>query len=65
MYELQMKYPDARGLTEELLAEYDDRSILEKKAPEYLRKYTQEQTVSKLCQKGFSLGDIYTVLRRR
>ncbi len=60
-----MKYPDARKVVGEVLADYDDRESLEKKAPELLKKYTQEQVVTKLCQKGFSLSDIYAVLRRR
>jgi hypothetical protein len=60
-----MKYSEAKVLVSELLQEYDDGEILEKKAPELLKKYTQEQVVTKLCQKGFSLSDIYTVLRRR
>jgi SOS response regulatory protein OraA/RecX len=64
-YELQMKYPEAKELVSELLEEYDDTEILTKKAPELLKKYTQEQVVTKLCQKGFNLSDIYTVLRRR
>ena len=64
-YELQMKYPDAKSLISELLEDYDDREILVKKTPELLKKYTQEQVVTKLCQKGFSLSDVYTVLRRR
>lgn len=60
-----MKYPEAKRLVSELLIEYDDREILIKKAPELLKKYTQEQIVTKLCQKGFNLSEIYTVLRRR
>jgi hypothetical protein len=40
-----MKYPDARELAEELLHDYDDREILRKKAPELLRKYSQEQVI--------------------
>jgi len=60
-----MKYPEARGLLSELLEGYDDGEILAKKAPELLKKYSQEQVVTKLCQKGFNLSDIYTVLRRR
>lgn len=64
-YELQMKYPEAKNLISELLSDYDDIAILIKKAPELLWKYTQEQVVTKLCQKGFSLSDVYTVLRRR
>lgn len=64
-YELQMKYPEAKDLVSELLSDYDDADILIKKAPELLKKYTQEQVVTKLCQKGFSLSDVYTVLRRR
>lgn len=64
-YELSMKYSDARSLIEELLADYDDRTILQKKAPELLRKYSQEQVLGKLSQKGFQISDIYTVLRRR
>ncbi len=40
-----MKYPDARYVISELLTDYDDRSILQKKAPELLKKYTQEQVV--------------------
>lgn len=60
-----MKYSEAKALVSELLQEYDDGEILEKKAPELLKKYTQEQVVTKLCQKGFSLSDIYAVLRRR
>lgn len=38
-----MKYPDARDLIGELLREYDDQEILQKKAPELLSKYSQEQ----------------------
>jgi SOS response regulatory protein OraA/RecX len=64
-YELQMKYPDAHSIVSELLSDYNDLSILQKKAPELLGKYTQEQVVAKLCQKGFNFSDIYTVLRRR
>jgi len=64
-YELQMKYPEAKSLVSEMLSDYDDMEILTKKAPELLKKYTQEQVVRKLCQKGFSLSDVYTVLRRR
>ncbi len=64
-YELDMKYPDARELIKEFLADYDDTSILAKKAPELLKKYTQEQVVAKLCQKGFAFSDIYSALRRR
>ena len=60
-----MKYPEAKELVSALLSEYDDREMLAKKAPELLKKYTQEQVVTKLCQKGFSLSDVYTVLRRR
>lgn len=60
-----MKYPEARDLLSELLEGYDDGEILVKKAPELLKKYSQEQVVTKLCQKGFNLSDIYTVLRRR
>lgn len=60
-----MTYPDARELAEELLEEYSDIEMIQKKAPELLKKYTQEQVVSKLCQKGFRLSDIYTILRRR
>ncbi len=40
-----MKYPDARELISALLQTYDDREILQKKAPELLRKYSQEQVV--------------------
>ena len=64
-YELQMKYPDAREIIWEILSDYDDSDILNKKAPELLKKYTQEQVVAKLSQKGFNPSDIYTVLRRR
>jgi SOS response regulatory protein OraA/RecX len=64
-YELQMHYPDARELIDSLLLEYDDRQILQKKAPELLKKYSQEQAVSRLAQKGFTFSDIYTVFRRR
>lgn len=60
-----MKYPETKSLLTELLLEYDDREMLTKKAPELLKKYTQEQVVIKLCQKGFSLSDIYWALRRR
>jgi len=60
-----MKYPDARGLVDELLHDYDDPEILQKKAPELLYKYSQEQVLSKLSQKGFQISDIYTILRRR
>ena len=60
-----MKYPEAKVLVSELLQEYDDILILDTKAPELLKKYSQEQVVTKLCQKGFGLSDIYTVLRRR
>jgi hypothetical protein len=60
-----MHYSDARELIDSLLQEYDDREILQKKAPELLGKYTQEQAVSRLAQKGFALADIYTVFRRR
>jgi SOS response regulatory protein OraA/RecX len=38
---------------------------LQKKAPELLKKYTQEQVIWKLLQKGFQMSDIYTVVRRR
>jgi hypothetical protein len=48
-----------------LTRDYDDREILQKKAPELLRKYSQEQVVWKLSQKGFQISDIYAVLRRR
>lgn len=65
VYELQMKYPDARDMIGELTRDYDDREILQKKAPELLRKYSQEQVVWKLSQKGFQISDIYTILRRR
>jgi SOS response regulatory protein OraA/RecX len=64
-YELSMKYPDARPLIDELLADYNDVVILQKKAPELLKKYSQEQVLGKLSQKGFQISDIYTVLRRR
>ncbi len=64
-YELQIKYPEAKIVVAELLVDYDDCGIISKKAPELLKKYSQEQTVTKLCQKGFNLSDIYTVLRRR
>jgi len=64
-YELSMKYPDARPLIDELLMDYDDLVILQKKAPELLKKYSQEQVLWKLSQKGFQISDIYTVLRRR
>ena len=60
-----MKYPDARPLIDELLADYDDVVILQKKAPELLKKYSQEQVLGKLSQKGFQISDIYTVLLRR
>ena len=60
-----MKYPDARDVIAEILTDYDDRSILQKKAPELLCKYSQEQVLGKLSQKGFQISDIYTVLRRR
>jgi hypothetical protein len=40
-----MKYSDARDLIHELLIEYDDAVILQKKAPELLKKYTQEQVI--------------------
>jgi hypothetical protein len=40
-----MKYPDARDIIGELTRDYDDREILQKKAPELLRKYSQEQVV--------------------
>ncbi len=40
-----MKYSEARDLIAELLADYDDREILNKKAPELLRKYSQEQVL--------------------
>ncbi len=64
-YELSLKYPDARSVVDELLSSYDDREILQKKAPELLRKYSQEQLIQKLFQKGFRMNDIYTVFRRR
>lgn len=64
-YELSLKYPDARSVVDELLSLYDDREILQKKAPELLRKYSQEQLIQKLLQRGFRINDIYTVLRRR
>lgn len=35
-YELEMQYPHARDITQELLQEYDDFKILQKKAPELL-----------------------------
>jgi len=57
-YELQMHYPDARELIDSLLLEYDDQEILQKKAPELLKKYSQEQFISKLLQKGFGMSDI-------
>ena len=40
-----MIYPDAREIIRELLSEYDDRELLQKKAPELLKKYSQEQVV--------------------
>ena len=40
-----MKYPDAHDLIEELLCDYDDAIILQKKAPELLVKYSQEQVL--------------------
>jgi hypothetical protein len=40
-----MKYPDSRDVITELLSDYDDKSILQKKAPELLVKYSQEQVV--------------------
>lgn len=40
-----MKYSDARELISDMLSEYDDREILQKKAPELLKKYTQEQVI--------------------
>lgn len=40
-----MNYSDARDLITELLRDYDDKNILEKKAPELLRKYSQEQVL--------------------
>lgn len=64
-YELSLKYSDARSVVDELLSSYDDRAILQKKAPELLRKYSQEQLIQKLLQRGFRINDIYTVLRRR
>lgn len=64
-YEISLKYPDARSVVDELLSSYDDREILQKKAPELLRKYSQEQCIQKLLQKGFRMNDIYTVFRRR
>ena len=64
-YELSLKYPDARSVVDELLSSYDDREILQKKAPELLRKYYQEQLIQKLFQKGFRMNDIYAVFRRR
>jgi hypothetical protein len=63
-YELKMKYPDASELCAQLLREYSDHDAIDKKAPELLKKYTQEQVVTKLCQKGFNLSDVYAVLRR-
>lgn len=60
-----MKYPDAREIISEILSDYDDVYVLNKKAPELLKKYTQEQVIAKLSQKGFNLSDIYAVLRRR
>lgn len=60
-----MKYPDARDIISESLHDYDDRSVLQKKVPELLAKYSQEQVLGKLSQKGFQISDIYTVLRRR
>lgn len=60
-----MKYPDSRDVITEFLSGYDDVSILQKKAPELLDKYSQEQVLGKLSQKGFQISDIYTVLRRR
>ena len=53
-----MHYPDARELIDSLLLEYDDQEILQKKAPELLKKYSQEQFISKLLQKGFGMSDI-------
>jgi SOS response regulatory protein OraA/RecX len=64
-YELSIKYPDARDVITELLVDYDDKTILQEKAPELLRKYSQEQFVWKLSQKGFQISDIYAALRRR
>lgn len=64
-YEISLKYPDARSVVDELLSSYDDREILQKKAPELLRKYSQEQLIQKLFQKGFRMNDIYTVFLRR
>ena len=40
-----MKYPDVRSLIDEVLADYDDREILQKKAPLLLCKYSEEQIV--------------------
>jgi hypothetical protein len=64
-YELKMQYPDASELCSQLLREYSDHDAIVKKTPELLKKYTQEQVVTKLCQRGFGLSDIYVVLRRR
>lgn len=64
-YALCTKYSESKGIIDEMLSDYDDTSILQKKAPELLKKYSQEQVTAKLCQKGFSFSDIYTVLRRR
>lgn len=64
-YELKMKYTEAKSLIDEILADYDDREILQKKAPELLRKYSQEQVVQKLSQKGFQYSDIVAVVRDR
>lgn len=60
-----MKYPDSRDVIGELLTDYDDAIILQKKAPELLWKYSQEQVLGKLSQKGFQMRDIYAALRRR
>ena len=54
-----MTYSDARDLIKEMLADYDDGEILQTKTPELLKKYSQEQVVSKLSQKGFAISDIY------
>lgn len=64
-YTIIQKYPESKDIIHELLTEYPDIEIIEKKAPELLRKYSQEQVMTKLIQKGFSTRDIYAFLRRK
>lgn len=65
LYELQWQYPHARSIIDEELDAYDDMEALSRVVlPLFLKKYSQEKTIQKCLQTGFSLRDIQMVLRK-